>query len=119
MKMDVLNGKRITFGKDSIPTAADLKGNYYEPSDDDDFPDIDSLSQQGMFQFTVAADRLIRGVNILRNLCDLYDEPKLYFVVPPHRFEKFKKQQFKAIKGSDSVTDIDELKQFVLELPVV
>jgi hypothetical protein len=119
MKLDVLNGKRITFGKDSIPTAADLKGNYYEPSDDDNFPAIDSLSQQGMFQFTVAADHPIRGVNILKNLCKLYDEPKLYFVVPPERFEKFKKQKFKAIKGSNSVSDIDGLKQFVLELPVV
>ncbi|OAJ41382.1 hypothetical protein BDEG_24994 [Batrachochytrium dendrobatidis JEL423] len=53
--LDALNGQRITFGINTIPTAAALDGNYYEPTDDDDFAAIDSLSRQGKFQFTVAA----------------------------------------------------------------
>ena len=71
-----------------------------------------------MFQFTVAAEHPIRGTQILRRLCELYDEPKLYFVVPPHRFAAFKKQSFKAKTGTDNVTEIRKLKQYVLELPV-
>ena len=114
-----LHSQRITFGKDTIPTAEDLSGNYYEPTDDDTFPAIDSLSPQGMFQFTVAAEHPIRGVQILRRLCGLYDEPKLYFVVPPHRFAAFKKQSFKPKTGTDDVTEIYQLKQYVLELPVI
>ena len=116
MTLDALHNQRSTFGKDTIPSA--LSGNYYEPSDDDTFPAIDSLSPQGMFQFTVAAEHPIRGVQILRKLCELYDEPKLYFVVPPHRFADFKKQSFKAKKGTVDAKDIPELKQYVLELPV-
>jgi hypothetical protein len=116
--LDALHSQRITFGKDAIPTAEDLSGNYYEPTDDDTFPAIDSLSPQGMFQFTVAAEHPIRGVQILRRLCELYDEPKLYFVVPPHRFAAFKKQSFKAKTGTNNVAEIVDLKQYVLELPV-
>jgi hypothetical protein len=116
--LDALNSQRITFGKDTIPTAAALTGSYYEPTDDDNFPAIDSLSPQGMFQFTVAAEHPIRGVKTLRSLCKLYDEPKLYFVVPPHRFEKFKKQSFKAKQGTIEVGPVAGLKQYVLELPV-
>jgi hypothetical protein len=114
--LNALNSRRITFGKDSIPEA--LSDNYYEPTDDDSFPAIDSLSRQGMFQFTVAAEHPIRGVLILQRLCQLYAEPKLYFVVPPHRFEAFKKQSFKAKTGTGSVIEIPNLKQYVLELPV-
>jgi hypothetical protein len=117
--LDALRGQRITFGKDTMPTAKDLSGSYYEPTNDDSFPAIDSLSSQGMFQFTVAAEHPIRGVQMLQRLCKLYDEPKLYFVVPPHRFAAFKKQSFKAKTGTDSVTEIRELKQYVLELPVI
>lgn len=117
--LDALHSQRITFGKDTIPTAAELSGKYYEPTDDDAFPAIDSLSAQGMFQFTVAAEHPIRGIQILRRLCMLFDEPKLYFVVPPHRFAAFKKQSFKAKTGTDNVTEISQLKQYVLELPVV
>jgi hypothetical protein len=116
--LDALHSQRITFGKDTIPTAEDLSGKYYEPTDDDSFPAIDSFSPQGMFQFTVAAEHPIRGVQILQRLCALYDEPKLYFVVPPHRFAAFKKQSFKAKTGTDDVTEIYPLKQYVLELPV-
>jgi hypothetical protein len=117
--LDVLQGQRNTFGKDTIPTVEDLLGKYYEPTDDDNFPAVDSLSPQGMFQFTVAAEHPIRGVQILQKLCKLYTEPKLYFVVPPHRFAAFKKQSFKAKTGTDDVTEIRELKQYVLELNVV
>ena len=117
--LDALHSQRITFGKDTIPTAEDLSGKYYEPTDDDTFPAIDSLSPQGMFQFTVAAEHPIRGVQILQRLCRLYDEPKLYFVVPPHRFAGFKKQSFKAKTGAVDVTEIYPLKQYVLELPVI
>jgi hypothetical protein len=113
-----LNGHRFTFGKDTIPTAAALTGGYYEPTDDDNFPAVDSLSSQGMFQFTVAAEHPIRGVSILRQLSSLYAEPKLYFVVPRHRFEKFKKQSFKSKHGKNEVGLIAKLKQYVIELPV-
>ncbi|OAJ36810.1 hypothetical protein, variant 4 [Batrachochytrium dendrobatidis JEL423] len=117
--LDALNSQRTTFGKNTIPTAAALNGNYYEPTDDDNFPAIDSLSQQGMFQFTVAAEHPIRGVDILTQLCNLYDEPKLYFVVPPHRFKGFKKQTFKAKKGTEQVQPIPGLKQYVIKLPLM
>jgi hypothetical protein len=117
--LDALNSQRITFGKDTIPTAAALTGSYYEPTDEDNFPAVDSLSPQGMFQFTVAAEHPIRGVIILGKLSKLYDEPKLYFVVPPHRFEKFKKQSFKAKQGTIEVRPVAGLKQYVLELPVI
>jgi hypothetical protein len=117
--LDALNSQRVTFGKDSIPTAAALTGSYYEPTDEDNFPAVDSLSPQGMFQFTVAAEHPIRGVLILGSLSKLYDEPKLYFVVPPHRFEKFKKQSFKAKQGTIEVGPVAGLKQYVLELPVI
>ena len=117
MTLDALHSRRITFGKDTIPTAEDLLGNYYEPTDDDTFPAIDSLSPQGMFQFTVAAEHPIGGVQMLQRLCELYNKPKLYFVVPPHQFAAFTKQTLKAITGSADVTEIRNLKQYVLELP--
>jgi hypothetical protein len=72
-----------------------------------------------MFQFTVAIEHPIRGISILLKLSKLYHEPNLYFVVPPHRFEKFKKQSFKANKGTKEVEHVDGLKQYVLELPVM
>lgn len=117
-RLDILQGRRISFGKDTIPTAKDLSGNYYEPTDDDTFPAIDSLSLQGMFQFTVGANHPIHGVQIFGRLCKLYDEPKLYFVVPPNRFEAFKKQSIKAKLAKNDDTIISKLKQYVLELPV-
>lgn len=84
-------------------------------SDDDSFPAIDSFSRQGIFQFTVAQVHPIRGVLILKRLCS---DPKIYFVVPPHRFEKFKKQKLLSTRSNSAVGDIPELKQFVLELAV-
>lgn len=68
---------------------------------------------------TVSTEHHIRGVEILGKLCKLYDEPKLYFVVPTHRFEKFKKQSFKAKEGTKDVKSIIGLKQYVLKLPVL
>lgn len=76
--LDALHSQRITFGKDTIPTAEDLSGNYYEPTDDDAFPAIDSLSPQGMFQFTVAAEHPIRGAQILIKELELSDMPRRY-----------------------------------------
>jgi hypothetical protein len=71
-----------------------------------------------MFQFTVAKEHPIRGVQILKKLCDLYTEKNLYFVVPPNRFIDFKKQRFLAINGNATVTDISGLNQYVLKLEV-
>jgi hypothetical protein len=119
IRLDALNSQRITFGRDTIPTAVALACSYYEPTDEDNFPAVDALSPQGMFQFTVSAEHPIRGVKILGKLCKLYDEPKLYFVVPPHRFEKFKKQSFKTKEATKDAKSIVELKQYVLELPVI
>jgi hypothetical protein len=113
--LDRLNSPKNTFGKNSIPTAIS-PASYYEPTDDDNFPAIDSFSPQGMFQFTVSAEHPIRGVDILARLCKLYHEPKLYFVVPPHQFEKFKRQSFKGRKGTTDVKSIVGLKQYVVEL---
>ncbi|EPZ35863.1 hypothetical protein O9G_004148 [Rozella allomycis CSF55] len=115
--LDALHGQRISYGKDTIPAAEELAGNYYEATDDDTFPAIDSLSLQGMFQFTIAVENPILGVQILKKLCEIYEEPKLYYVVPPHRFASFKKQSFKAKTGTGDVTEISNLKQYVLELP--
>ena len=119
LTLDTLGSKqRMTFGKDTLPTAENLSGHYYEPTDDDSFPAIDSLSAQGMFEFTVAAEHPIREAQILQKLCKLYKEPKLFFVVPPHRFKDFKKQSFKAETGLNDAIQISELKQYVLELAV-
>ena len=71
-----------------------------------------------MFQFTVAQDHSIRGVQILKRLCSLYSDAKIYFVVPPHRFEKFKKQKFLGKHGNSNSESIPGLKQYVLELHV-
>ena len=38
----------------------------FEPTDEDNIPAVDSLSPLGMFQFTVANEYPIRGVEILR-----------------------------------------------------
>ena len=107
LKLDKLNGKRTPMGTNNLPKPP--LNSYYEPIHDK-FPAVDSISKQGMFQFTVATGHPIRGVKILKQLCNLYTEPKLYFVVPPHRFAKFKKQ-----KIMDN-QKIPRLKQYVLEL---
>jgi hypothetical protein len=116
LRLDSLDGKRPTFGKDNFPKTP--LSSYYEASDDDNFPAIDSLSPQGMFQFTVAQDHPIRGVQVLKRLCGLFSNPKLYFVVPPHRFMRFRKQEFLKKQGTSTVGAISELKQYVLELQV-
>lgn len=111
-----LDGTRTSFSKVNLPNS--VPKSYYEPSDDDHFPAIDSLSPQGMFQFTVAKEHPIRGVQILQKLCDLYQEKNLYYVVPPHRFRDFTKQKFLGTKGSSAVVNVSGLKQYVLELGV-
>jgi len=113
--LEKLDGKRISFVKDKIPDV--LEAYYYEPFDEN-FPAIDSFSPQGLFQFTVAPEHPIRGARILGKVSQLFQNPKLYFVVPPHRFERFKKQKFLASDGNSSVEPVPLLKQFVLELPV-
>lgn len=113
-----LEGERILIEKDDIPTTVEA-GRYYEPKYDRNFPAIDSFSAQGMFQFTVAPVHPIRGVSMLKKICELYKEqPKLYFVVPSDRFEVFKKQKFKEITGTSEVKSIKGLKQYVISLPV-
>ena len=116
LELDELNGHRTPMGKNNLPTLP--LDSYYEPSDDDQFPAVDSISKQGMFQFTVGAEHPIRGVRVLKQLCGLYPDPKLYFVVPPHRFAKFKKQKFLEKQGSSQVGAVPGLKQYVLELEV-
>jgi hypothetical protein len=116
LKLKELDGKRINFGKDSIPSSPILR--YYEPCEDDNFPAIDSLSPQGMYQFTVSEKHHIRGVAILKKVCQGYSRPKLYFVVPSHNFANFKKQMFRATQGNAAVEPIANLKQYVLELPI-
>ena len=114
--LERLDCKQITFGKNSLPKSP--LTSYYEASDDDNFPAIDSLSPQGMFQFTVAQVHPIRGIQMLNRLCSLYSEPKIYFVVPPHRFEKFTKQKLLSTGGKSAVVGIPDLKQYVLKLEV-
>ncbi|EPZ35982.1 hypothetical protein O9G_003897 [Rozella allomycis CSF55] len=75
-----------------------------------------------MFQFTVESEHPIRGIQVLQKICKLFKnqqkEPKLFFVVPTHQFRSFKKQVFVGKSGNSSVQEIQELKQYVLELPV-
>jgi hypothetical protein len=108
----------VTFGKNSIPNLLD-PAVYYEATDDTTFPAIGSFSCQGMFQFTVAGTHPIRGTSILREICELFDEPKLFFVVPPHLFNKFKKQQEQAKSGKEEMEHMTNLKQYVIELPIL
>ena len=79
LELDELNGHRTPMGKNTIPKAP--LDSYYEPSENDQFPAADSISKQGMFQFTVGAENPIRGIQVLTQLCKLYTDPKLYFVV--------------------------------------
>jgi DNA-binding transcriptional ArsR family regulator len=113
--LDPLDGTRLSFGRNSIPTT--LTKGYFEPSDDDTFPAIDSFTHQGMFQFTVASSHPIKGVDILKKISKLYSDPKIYLVVPPNRFDKFSSQIFLQ-KGEKKAKGIPSLKQYVLELPV-
>ncbi|KAI3631272.1 hypothetical protein MIR68_010762 [Amoeboaphelidium protococcarum] len=116
LELDKLSGDRTSMGKNNLPSPPLI--SYYEPTDDDQFPAVDSISKQGMFQFTVGAEHPIRGVRVLKQLCGLYDDPKLYFVVPPHRFAKFQKQKFLDKQGSTQVIAVPGLKQYVLQLEV-
>ncbi|KAJ3241457.1 hypothetical protein HDU81_000509 [Chytriomyces hyalinus] len=73
-------------------------------------PKIDSLSPQGMFLFTVAAERPMQEVEVLKDLCALYDNPKLYSWC---LFKEFAKQ---TIFEKDGEAAIENLAQYVLEL---
>lgn len=113
--LETLTGQRVTFGQNNLPQHLD---SYYEPTDDDQFPAVDSMSRQGMFQFTVSLKHPIRGVTVLKKLCSLYVDPKLYFVVPPHRYASFQKQAFLQKQGNTVAAEISGLKQYVLQLEV-
>ncbi|KAJ3229897.1 hypothetical protein HDU81_004943 [Chytriomyces hyalinus] len=114
--LDKFGGKRAPL------KPMDLRGHpireYHEPLDDDHFPAVDALSKQGMFQIIVDADHPIQDVQVLKELCALYDEPKLYFVVPPPVFKDFAKQKFLGMDVQSGVNLIENLDQYVLELPV-
>ena len=66
------------------------------------FEAVDSILQpDSVFQVTTAADHKVSGKG-LENALQLLPEKdsyKLYFVVPDHRFESFKKQQVKTTLG--------------------
>jgi hypothetical protein len=75
--------ERTAFGLDDIPTAAEISSGYYEPTIEVNLAVVDSLSSQGMFKFAVDAEHSLVRVEDLKQLCELYQEPKLFFVVPP------------------------------------
>ncbi|KAI8828557.1 hypothetical protein BJ741DRAFT_626004 [Chytriomyces cf. hyalinus JEL632] len=109
----------LDFGGERAPfKQAALPGKilqYHELPYDDEFPVVDSLSPQGLFQFAVTDEHPIQDVETLKRLCALYEEPpKLYYVVPPQVFTEFEKQEF--LPASEHW--IDNLEQYVVELPV-
>lgn len=100
----------VAFGRKTIPKSL-MESTYYEASDEDNFPAVDAVTTVGLFQFTVRDSHPISGIDVLKILCGLYKKPALYFVVPPHQFNKFKKQKLdsKQVQG---------LKQYVVRLPL-
>ena len=115
MTFQSFGGKRSALEKNNLP-AAPLNA-YYVPNEPN-FPAIDAMSSQGMFQFTVTKNHPIRGVQMLRKLCRLYSNPKLFFVVPSAIYEEFNKQEFEATKKGVKVAEIRGLQQFVIKLPI-
>ena len=116
-ELQSFQGAREPIFKNQLPDK--LLNAYYVTSGDRNFPAVDAMSPQGMFQFTIGSRHPIRGVETLRKLCKYYKAPALYFVVPSHIFAKFKKQAFKATQGNASVGEIKNLKQYVVQLPVI
>ncbi|KAI3644083.1 hypothetical protein MP228_010247 [Amoeboaphelidium protococcarum] len=117
LQLDSLTGWRTSIDYNNFLTR--LLDTYHELSDNDDqLSAVDSFSKQGMFQFTVGAEHPIRSFKMLQRLCGLYASPKLYFVVPPHRFAQFQKQKFIEEHGGQQVEAIPGLIQYVLELEV-
>ncbi|KAJ3223094.1 hypothetical protein HDU81_009400 [Chytriomyces hyalinus] len=106
-------GVRIPLGKDSLPRAPILQ--YYEHSGEDSCTAIRSLTSQEMFEFTTS-ECPTRKVEGLKDLWALYDQPKLYFVVPPHYFKAFARQEF--VDENVQIEAIGKMEQFVLEQPV-
>ncbi|KAJ3235473.1 hypothetical protein HDU81_000416 [Chytriomyces hyalinus] len=115
LTVDKLDGARVPLRQDLLPSGPILE--YHQRLDDDPFPAVDALSPQGMLQFTVSEDHPKQEVEVLKRLCALHDQPKLYFVVPPHRFKNFAKQNHLPTKGPSEVGPIENLEQYVVELP--
>jgi hypothetical protein len=113
--LDRIDSQRVLVTKDSLPSG--IGPCYYDTRDDATFPAVDAVTYQGMFQYTVGQNHPIRGITVLKQLCGLYSEPKLYFVVPPSRFERFRKQRFDNLSNTQ-VDPIENLKQYVLEIPI-
>ncbi|KAJ3243363.1 hypothetical protein HDU78_000559 [Chytriomyces hyalinus] len=123
LRLQDFGGKRAKLKQDPLPDKPIAA--YHQPSDDKNFPAIDSLSPQGLFQFTVGTEHPIRNVKFLKKLCDLYHIPpadppttKLYFVVPEHRYMDFEEQVFLSAKGKRVVKSLPNVEQYVVELPV-
>ncbi|KAJ3406850.1 hypothetical protein HDU80_010247 [Chytriomyces hyalinus] len=123
LRLQDFGGKRAKLKQNPLPDKPIAA--YHQPSDDENFPAIDSLSPQGLFQFTVATEHPIRNVKFLKKLCDLYHFPpadppttKLYFVVPEHRYMDFEEQVFLSAKGKRVMKSLPNLEQYVVELPV-
>jgi hypothetical protein len=107
-----------TFGKDTIPTAEDLSGKYYEPTNNDTFPAVDSLSPQGMFHFTVAAQHSIRGGSNFTKIVRLTRPTQTLLCCSSTSVCNLYKAEFQRKSGSGDVTEVGNLKQYVLELPI-
>jgi hypothetical protein len=69
-----------------------------------------------MFKFVFGHDETIETGG-LRKLYDLCDDPKLYFVVPQHRFKSFEKQEITDLASRRRQQKL-LLKQYVLELEI-
>jgi hypothetical protein len=107
---------------------------YYEGIDN--FPSLDGLiAGVGMMQATVSDRHPIMGVQTLQQVCTIFNkkinqratssrssmtkraEPvvKFYFVVPPHRFQKFKQQPIQTMNGGVPQS-VPNIEQYVLQL---
>ncbi|KAJ3222885.1 hypothetical protein HDU81_009544 [Chytriomyces hyalinus] len=116
LTLDNLNGVRVPLRLDSLPRGPILQ--YHERSDCGSVTGIDSLSPQGLFRFTINDEQSIQDGEALNLACALYDKPTLYYVVPRHRFNTFANQEHLQAKGkSDGVGPIENLEQYVVELP--
>jgi hypothetical protein len=116
MTFQSFGGKRSALERNNLPHAP--LGAYYVPNEPN-FPAIDAMSPQGMFQFTVTKKHPIRGVRILRKLCSFYSNPTLFFVVPSGIYEEFSKQEFEATEKGGKVVEMRGLEQFVIKLPII
>jgi hypothetical protein len=95
------------------------ENRYFRPSNKR-FESVDSFIKPNiLFQMTGAKNHPCKQAGLLSVLTTLGKplEPKLYFVVPPDRFESFTSQRYQGVKGR-VLTQIDPyvqtLSQFVL-----